>query len=216
MKQTLVVIIDPVTPAKFGLKSLLEHSKYGYSVVNMYRDIPSFRKSSNNRADIILINLYAISFPAPFDVRELLPDNQSSMIVAMTNDSRIVPVSYSFDGTLNIYGDEHELAERLATLHKRFLSNANLTDPNPLTSREKAILMDIYNGLDNQQIADKLCVSVHTVRAHRRNIFVKTKIKCAAQFTTYVLKRNLIEFCAAAVSSYAALILFESSLICWV
>jgi len=212
----LVVIIDPVAPARCGLKSLLEHHKYGFSVVKTYRDISSFRKSANHRADIILINLYAVSVPAPFDIRELLPENPSSMIVAMTNESRILPASNSFDGTLNIYEDEHELAERLATLHKRFLSNANLTNLHPLSSREKGILVDIYNGLNNQLIADKLCVSVNTVRAHRRNILAKTKIKCAAQITTYLLKCNLIEFCAVAVSSYAALIIFEKYLICWV
>jgi len=91
MKHTLVVIIDPISPVRFGLKNLLEQHEYGFSVVKTYRDIPSFRKSTNRRADIILINLYTISLPSHFDIRELLPDNPSSMIVAMHNESFTFP-----------------------------------------------------------------------------------------------------------------------------
>jgi DNA-binding CsgD family transcriptional regulator len=45
---------------------------------------------------------------------------------------------------------------------------------NNFTDREIEILSCISEGLDSQQIADKLFLSVHTVNTHRRNILDKT------------------------------------------
>lgn len=100
----------------------------------------------------------------------------------------------SFDGTLNVYEDEQKVADKLVALHERFLSNEKTTSHHNLTQREEAILIDLYNGLGNQEIANKLCVSIHTIRAHRRTLLSKTKIKCVAQFVDYVRKYKLIEF----------------------
>lgn len=48
---------------------------------------------------------------------------------------------------------------------------------NSLTEREKEILDLIALGCKNQQIADKLFISFHTVRTHRKNIFKKLNCK---------------------------------------
>lgn len=42
-----------------------------------------------------------------------------------------------------------------------------------ITAREKEILRCIREGLTSKQIADKLCISVFTVRNHRSNVFEK-------------------------------------------
>jgi len=44
---------------------------------------------------------------------------------------------------------------------------------NVLSSREKEIVELLSLGFSNQQIADKLFISYHTVRTHRKNIFKK-------------------------------------------
>lgn len=46
-----------------------------------------------------------------------------------------------------------------------------------ITSREQEILQGIQQGLTSKQIAEKLSVSVFTVRNHRSNIFKKTGAK---------------------------------------
>lgn len=194
MEHTAVAIIDPLTPARLGLKSLLENHDYGFSVVKVYGDIRSFQKYTNKQFDIILINPYAIGYSDSFDIRELLPDNPHSMIVAMSNEFLVPPALNSFDGMLNIYMGEQEIADELAKLHQRFLLKENATSPHKLTRREKMVLLDIFNGLGNQEIADKLCVSIHTVRSHRRNLRAKTRIETVAQFVDYVRNHNLIEF----------------------
>lgn len=43
-----------------------------------------------------------------------------------------------------------------------------------LTKREREILACIAEGLSSKQIADKLCISQHTVDNHRKNMLAKT------------------------------------------
>ena len=51
----------------------------------------------------------------------------------------------------------------------------------PLTKREIEILRLIAEGLSNQQIADTLFLSLHTVKAHTRNIFGKLDVRRRTQ-----------------------------------
>lgn len=56
-----------------------------------------------------------------------------------------------------------------------------------LTEREADILLQIVNGLKNQEIADKLFVSVNTIKYHTRNIYEKLDVKKRGDITTKIL-----------------------------
>ncbi len=47
----------------------------------------------------------------------------------------------------------------------------------PLTKREAEILRLIQKGLLSKEIADKLCVSIHTVNIHRQNLLRKLGVQ---------------------------------------
>ncbi|CAD5106764.1 LuxR C-terminal-related transcriptional regulator [Zestomonas carbonaria] len=51
----------------------------------------------------------------------------------------------------------------------------------PLTRREAAVLKLIAQGLSNQQIAELLCVSLHTVKSHARHINAKLGVERRTQ-----------------------------------
>ncbi len=61
-----------------------------------------------------------------------------------------------------------------------------------LTAREKEIVRLIALGYTNQQIADKLFISPHTVITHRKNITKKLGIKTTAGLTIFAILKNLI------------------------
>ena len=49
--------------------------------------------------------------------------------------------------------------------------------PSPLTEREKEIVLELADGLDANEIAERLFISEGTVRTHRKNILEKTGAK---------------------------------------
>ena len=63
----------------------------------------------------------------------------------------------------------------------------------PLTKREKEILKLIADGLSNQEIADKLFISLRTVETHRFNLTQKLDVKNAAGLVKEAIKRGLAD-----------------------
>ncbi|MGM9846564.1 MAG: LuxR C-terminal-related transcriptional regulator [Muribaculaceae bacterium] len=61
-----------------------------------------------------------------------------------------------------------------------------------LSDREKDVLIGITEGLSNKEIADKLCLSVHTVTTHRRNISAKLQIHTTAGLIIYAIANKLV------------------------
>lgn len=63
----------------------------------------------------------------------------------------------------------------------------------PLSEREREILVAICRGLSNQEIADQLFISKRTVDTHRANILAKTGCKNTASLVVYALRNRLVE-----------------------
>lgn len=64
--------------------------------------------------------------------------------------------------------------------------------PDQLSQREKEIIGCIAKGMTSKEIADKLCLSVHTVTTHRRNITTKLQIHTPAGLTIYAIVNKLV------------------------
>lgn len=65
-------------------------------------------------------------------------------------------------------------------------------DPDKLTSREQAILMELLNGLKNKHISEKLNISVRTVECHRGNIYRKLDTHSMTGLIRYAKKVGYI------------------------
>lgn len=59
----------------------------------------------------------------------------------------------------------------------------NLYQQYGISKRERDIIKEICNGLTNQQIADKLFISLQTVKDHTHNIFRKVNVSNRVQLT---------------------------------
>ncbi len=72
----------------------------------------------------------------------------------------------------------------------------NETDENSkeqLSNREKDILVGVVKGQTNKEIANALCLSVHTVLTHRRNIARKLEIHSPAGLVIYAIVNGIVK-----------------------
>lgn len=65
-------------------------------------------------------------------------------------------------------------------------------EPVSLSERENEIITLIAEGLTNQQIAEQLFLSNHTINTHRKNIMAKLGVKNTAGIVMYAVKTNLV------------------------
>lgn len=60
-----------------------------------------------------------------------------------------------------------------------------------ISDAERRVLKMVYNNESKDAIADKLCISIHTVNNHIRNAYNRLGIHEKAEFIAYVDKHNL-------------------------
>lgn len=73
--------------------------------------------------------------------------------------------------------------------HRRYL----LHETEELSEREQDVLVQVVQGLSNKEIADVLCISIHTVISHRKNIARKLNIHSTAGLTIYAIVNKLVD-----------------------
>ena len=60
-----------------------------------------------------------------------------------------------------------------------------------LTKREAEVIQLLKGGCTNQQLADKLFLSIFTIETHRKNIMQKLGLKTPAALIKFILQNNL-------------------------
>jgi len=72
------------------------------------------------------------------------------------------------------------------------IKSITVGSPNIFTKRESEVLALIYQGLISSAIAEKLCLSEHTVKNHRKNMLKKSGTANTAALVSYALENKLI------------------------
>jgi DNA-binding CsgD family transcriptional regulator len=96
-------------------------------------------------------------------------------------------------GVSIILKGEHWLSRDF--LKKCVLERMDVIDPSQeirprLTAREKELLLLLASGASNEEIAQKLCISYHTVKTHLNNIYRKIRAENRLQ-AAFWASRNL-------------------------
>jgi NarL family two-component system response regulator LiaR len=61
-----------------------------------------------------------------------------------------------------------------------------------LSDREMEMLKLLATGMSNKEIAEKLCLSLRTVKAHMSNIFTKMNVASRSEALVESLKKGLL------------------------
>lgn len=62
-----------------------------------------------------------------------------------------------------------------------------------LTGREREILQYVAEGINNQDIAETLCISIRTVETHKTSIMKKLELNNAVDLVKFAIKNKIIE-----------------------
>ena len=140
--------------------------------------------------DLILVNPTFGGILHPDDIRK----------ASLNRDIKIfaIEISKLTKATLSLYDDHIHVTDDSNEIKSKILSGIQLEkgdgeDKENLSSREKEIISYVVKGLTNQEIADKLFLSVHTVMTHRRNIARKLQIHSATGLTIYAIVNKIVD-----------------------
>ena len=89
-------------------------------------------------------------------------------------------------------GGSYFSPQLLSSLTGRMRTREN-SGEEPLSQREREILVAVCRGLSNQEIADELFISKRTVDKHRANILEKTGCKNTAALVVYAIRNGIVE-----------------------
>lgn len=126
-------------------------------------------------------------------IRQMLKAGASGYILKNSGQQELLKAIYTILSGKNYFSQEAAQAVMMDLVNdepkesKIKLENINLTD------REKDVLKLIVKEHTNQEIADKLFISVRTVDAHRRNLLQKIGARNAAGLAIYAMNNKLLE-----------------------
>lgn len=110
----------------------------------------------------------------------------------LLKDSDIGDVIEAIDTVMA--GGSYFSPQLLASLAGRMRTREHeQTADEPLSLREREILVAVCRGLSNQEIADELFISKRTVDKHRANILEKTGCKNTASLVVYAIRSGIVE-----------------------
>jgi DNA-binding NarL/FixJ family response regulator len=92
-----------------------------------------------------------------------------------------------------IKGKKYYAEEILDMILEQGESKSVLEEPTHLTSSEIEIVRLIAGGMTTKEIAEKKCISFHTVNTHRKNIFRKLSVSNASELIMHAIRAGWID-----------------------
>ena len=206
---TSVVIAGSIYLAREGFKTILGNNE-NFSLIGEITNKTEFwTKLKSLKPDILIVDN---------DSKDFIDIDELSKVHEFSAGTRILIISdhYKKENVLKIINSgalgwltkECEKNEILAALEsmargERFICNKILdvilekkhgetNAENDLTDREVEIIKLIAERYSNQEIAEKLFISIHTVYTHRKNIMKKLKLKSPVELILYAIDKSLI------------------------
>lgn len=145
---------------------------------------------SSENIDLVIVNPIFGGLLHPDEIRKnsLNPDIKIFAIEI----SRLNKATLSlYDNKLHVTDDISEIKNKILEIFHA--EKESLDEKESLSSREKEIISHVVKGFTNQEIADKLFLSVHTVMTHRRNIARKLQIHSATGLTIYAIVNKIVD-----------------------
>jgi DNA-binding NarL/FixJ family response regulator len=184
-----IAIAEPSLIIRCGILSVLKRLRDLHIEALEISEIAQLKDALNRqKPDILMINPASLGWFSLQQIKKDVGNPQLKCIAIQCSlsDGNIIKV---FDEVVSLYDSAEQIEEKLIRLIKDPKTDKHRES---LSTREKEIIVCVIQGLTNKQIADKLCLSTHTVTTHRRNISAKLQIHSSAGLTIYAIVNKLV------------------------
>lgn len=169
-----IVLLDVTMPKLDGMSALRKirefDSRAAVIIVSAHEDPLLLREAMTHGANGYLTKM------------QIQKHLVASIAAVLTGDFAAADpnlIRRAFDSTSNV-GNGGAHAKTSELLHA-------------LSPREEAVLLLIAKGYDNQQIADELFISYHTVKSHVTKILSKLQLSDRTQAAVFALRAGLVD-----------------------
>lgn len=209
-----VVIADDHTILRQGLKSLLESEEDLSIVGEASNGMEAVKLSEEVKPDIVVMDIsmpVMNGFEATAAIRTKVPDTKilaltqhdseeylfklissgaSGYVLKKTAASELVfAIRAACDGLAYL---SPLMTKKLVNEHLRIMRDVKNKE-DILTPRETEVLKFVADGLTNQEIADKLVLSLKTVQTHRAHLMEKLKLHDRTELVKYALRKGILK-----------------------
>lgn len=214
MRPIKVLIADDHKLFRQGLKSLMRTREDMVEVVGEAASgREAIRLARDLRPDVILMDIYMPDGDGLQVTREIRKQFPNIHVVILTSSERNghiyeavqqgvsgyllknLDASELFDMLQGVTHGEAAMTRAVAAKLVKGVANRVVNGDKgeeALTERELGVLRLVAQGASNPEIANKLSISVNTVKTHLKHILEKLQLDNRTQAATYALKHGLI------------------------
>jgi DNA-binding NarL/FixJ family response regulator len=199
-----VVIADDHAVVRQGLRTFLDLQDDIEVVAEAGDGAEALAAAEEHAPDVVLIDLVMPNvdgIEAIRGLRERVPAARAIVLSSFIDDEKLLPaVRAGAAGYLLKDVEPHQLVEAIRTvhaggalLHPRVASRLlEEMASDPLTPREREVLVLIGRGMANKVIARELSLSEKTVKAHVSSILAKLGVTDRTQAALYAVRAGLV------------------------
>ncbi len=186
------VVADNSFIVRSGLVSVLRHIPGLAATAFDVKTQESLRNYvAMHHPDVVIVNPV---FDGLFDVKAFKAEfkQEDMRVVAISSAVIDQNVLSGYDEHFLLYDSPDDVYDKIKkVLMTEKQESTGSTES--LSNREREIIVCVVKGMTNKEIAEKLCLSIHTVITHRRNISNKLQIRSAAGLTIYAIVNKLVD-----------------------
>jgi two-component system response regulator NreC len=218
MASIRLILIDEHPIVRSGIRSILSDVDE-IEVFDAVKNVDAFfEKMKHLPATFIQVVMFDIYNPGDQEIENIKRINKaygkiSILVMALySNESFILrSIKAGAKGLLSNQTSRNEIVEAIYTLRNgyeylgktitnivldSYLHRSNVDENNDmaqLSSRELEVLKLFGEGYTNQEIADKLFISIRTVESHKNNIMKKINLRTTVDLIKFAIRNNIIE-----------------------
>lgn len=203
-----IMLVDDHAVVRSGLAKFLKVNKDFQLVGEAADGEEAIQLAARNRPDVILMDLMMSGMDGVAATREIHKKHPEMRIIALTSFSDQNMVQGALQAGAIGYLQKNVTAVELARAIRSGYDGKMTLSPeasqalaesaaqpqiagNQLTDRERDVLNCMVDGSNNQQIADKLDISIGTVKFHISNIFHKLGVDSRVEAVKLAIEQKL-------------------------